>query len=220
MSSVKLNASLVNGLEPKDKDYQVYDAEVPGFFVKVTPRSKKVYYLWYRTRDGRPGKRRLGDHGVITPHQAREMARQLMNAIASGADPARELAEAKAAPTVAESAKRFKEWITTYRKPTTAKEYARIVDCWVIPRWGSMKLAALKLADVEALHQQLKATPYVANRMLAVVSSMLSRAITAGDLPKGSNFCSDIIRWTPTRAGWCRCACTSGPKPPPALSPS
>jgi len=201
MSSVKLNASLVNGLEPRSKDYQVYDAEVPGLLVKVTPKGKKVYYLWYRTRDQIARKIKLGDHGIITPHQARDKARQLLNAIASGADPSRELAEAKTAPTVADSAERFKEYVAAHNKPSTAKEYGRVIDRWIVPKWGSMKLAALRLADVDGLHSQLKTTPYEANRMLAVVSSMLSRAITAKDLPKGSNFCSDIKRYVEHRRG-------------------
>lgn len=201
MPTVKLNAGFINGLLPREKDYTVSDAEVPGFQVKVTPKGKKVYYLWYRTRDQGPRKIKLGNHGIITPHQARERARQLLNAVASGADPSRELAEAKAAPTVAESARRFKEYIAAHNKPSTAKEYGRIIDRWIVPEWGPIKLTSLRIADVEGLHQKLKATRYEANRMLAVVSSMLSRAIKTGDLPKGSNFCPDIKRYTEQKRG-------------------
>lgn len=201
MASQKLNPTFVNSLEPREKDYTVYDTEVPGFHVKVTPRGKKVYYLWYRTRDRRAGKYCLGEHGVLTPHQAREMARKLSAEIRGGADPARKLTEQKAAPTVKEACSRFREWLAAHRKPSTVKEYGRILDKWVIPLWGSMKLHGLSLERIEEQHQKMATTPYEANRLLAVLSSVMGRAMAWKLLPKGGNICADIERYPETSRG-------------------
>lgn len=201
MPSKKLNSTLVNSLQPRDGYYAVFDAEVPGFHVKVTPRGKKVYYLWYRTRDGKAGKYRIGDHGIITPHQAREAARKLSAEIQTGGDPARKLAERKAAPTVAEVCSRFREWLGAHRKASTVKEYGRVLDRWVIPLWGSMKLQDLSLGDIEEQHQKMASTPYEANRLLAVLSSMMGRAVTWKLLPKEGNVCADIERYPEASRG-------------------
>lgn len=201
MPPIKLNPSNVKALASQKKEYAVYDTDVPGFLVKVTPRGKKVFYLWYRTREGRAGKYRLGDFPTMTPHEAREAARRQALAIAGGADPARALAENKAAPTVDELCTRFKEWLAAHRKPSTVKEYGRVIDRHIEPKWGNAKVHALTQAEVEAAHAKRSSTPYEANRILAVLSSMLGKAIDWKLLPKGSNFCEDIERFPEFRRG-------------------
>lgn len=201
MPPQKLTPTFVNGLQPEAKDYSVYDTEVPGFFVKVTPKGKKVYFYWYRTRDGQARKYRLGNHGIVATPKARDMARQAAADVAAGGDPANRLAEQKAAPTVAEACQRFREWLTAHRKPSTAREYARVLERIIEPKWGKLKLQNLARSDVEALHHKLSATPYEANRMLAVLSSMLTKSIGWGLIPKGSNFCPDIERYPETKRG-------------------
>jgi integrase len=52
-----------------------------------------------------------------------------------------------------------------------------MIDKIVRPELGSLRLKAIVRRDVEALHGTLKDTPYQANRVLALLSSMFSLAI-------------------------------------------
>jgi integrase len=107
-----------------------------------------------------------------------------MGRIASGADPAAERQQAKAAearqrnmPTIAELAERFlTEYVQLHDRPRTITEYRRLFERHVIPRLGAIKVPDVTPEDVAALHGALRTTPYVANRVLAVLSKMFNLA--------------------------------------------
>jgi hypothetical protein len=44
----KITKRTVDGLIPSEKDQFLWDTEVKGFGVKVTPKAKRVYVLKYR----------------------------------------------------------------------------------------------------------------------------------------------------------------------------
>ena len=110
----KITKRTVDALKPGSKDLFLWDTELKGFGLKVTPGGNKVYVLQYR-KGGRvraegahasnrwhPTKRvTIGRHGSLTPEQAREKARELSGAVTSGGDPAALVAAEKSAPTVA-----------------------------------------------------------------------------------------------------------------------
>jgi integrase len=52
-----------------------------------------------------------------------------------------------------------------------------MIDRFVRPKLGKLRLKAIGKRDVEALHGSLKATPYMANRVLSLLSKMFSLAI-------------------------------------------
>lgn len=89
--------------DPSGKDIFVWDTEVKGFGLKVTPKGRKVYVLQYRNSEGRSRRCNIGVHGApFTPDQARTRAIELLRDIAAGIDPLDAKAEAKAAMTVKE----------------------------------------------------------------------------------------------------------------------
>ena len=51
--AVRLTKRLVEGGTPEDRDVITWDTEVKGFGLKVTPRGRRVYFLYYRTSAGR-----------------------------------------------------------------------------------------------------------------------------------------------------------------------
>jgi hypothetical protein len=55
-TKLRLTKRAVDGLEPADKDQVFFDAELPGFGVKVTPAGRKC--SWYSTATHRDGKAR------------------------------------------------------------------------------------------------------------------------------------------------------------------
>src|SRR6478736_6036662 len=105
----KITKRAVDALQPGQTDQFLWDTEIKGFGVKVTPAGNRVYVLQYRKGGrGTPTKRvTLGAHGKLTPETAREAAERMAGAIANGADPAAVKAAEKGAPTVSALAARF-----------------------------------------------------------------------------------------------------------------
>lgn len=81
----------------------VWDSEVKGFALRITPAGVKSYILNYRNGEGRERRFTIGKHGSPwTCEQARTRAIELLRDIAAGIDPLDAKAEAKAAMTVKE----------------------------------------------------------------------------------------------------------------------
>jgi hypothetical protein len=48
-----LSKRLVDAAAPRAKEYQIFDGEIPGLALRIQPRGRKVYALFYRTGSGR-----------------------------------------------------------------------------------------------------------------------------------------------------------------------
>jgi Arm domain-containing DNA-binding protein len=88
-----LTPTLISGLKPaaEGQRYQVMDAQVPGFGVRVTDRGHKTFIL--RTRypgNKTPARREIAGCADITLTDAREKARKWRSLVARGIDPAAE----------------------------------------------------------------------------------------------------------------------------------
>src|SRR5262245_6826409 len=67
------------------------------------------------------------------------------------------------------------------KKRTRSVENDRsMINRIILPRIGSKKVAAIQPRDIHLLHVSMKKTPYQANRMLALLSKMLSLAAKWG----------------------------------------
>src|SRR5205823_6395971 len=53
----------------------------------------------------------------------------------------------------------------------------QMLDKIILPRLGKLKVSAVGRRDIELLHNSLKATPYRANRVLALLSTMFRMAM-------------------------------------------
>src|SRR5215813_2174795 len=99
----KLTKRVVDAIEPAAKqDVFAWDGELRGFGLRVKPSGARAYLIQYRNSEGRTRRLVLGQHGVLTPHEARDMARQRLAAVARGEDPSAERRAARAGMAVAE----------------------------------------------------------------------------------------------------------------------
>lgn len=103
MPNVKLTKRAVETRQPGDSDIVLWDTDLTGFACKITPKGRRVYSVYYRTRDGRQRRPTLGTHGAVTCEQARDMARQWLAEAAAGGDPSADRQSQKIAPTVSVS---------------------------------------------------------------------------------------------------------------------
>ena len=61
---MRLTKRSVEAIEPAESDVLVWDADLPGFGVKVTPRGARTYVLQYSRRD-RTRRCTIGRHGDV-----------------------------------------------------------------------------------------------------------------------------------------------------------
>ncbi len=197
---IKLTKRVVEVIEPSEKDIQVMDSELSGFGLRVKPSGMRSYFIRYRNSYGRQRKFTLGVHGKITVDQARTMAREHFAAIARGQDPSASRKDALHAPDMNELLDRYlSDHVQPKRRARTRKEYERLIDRHIRPRLGRLKVRAVVRNDIDRLHQNLKATHYQANRMLAVLSKLFSLAEVWGMRDGHTNPCHGIERFKEAR---------------------
>jgi hypothetical protein len=103
IAMAKLTKRLVDAIEPdSNRDVFAWDGELRGFGLRVKPSGTRTYLIQYRNSEGRSRRLVLGQHGALTPQQARDIARQKLAAVARGEDPSAERHAARASMTVAE----------------------------------------------------------------------------------------------------------------------
>jgi integrase len=199
MPTVKLTKSRIEGVPAGDRDVILWDTEAKGFGCKITPTGRRVYLVKYRVGGGRQGRVRkpmIGSHGEITVDQARKTAREWLAEARKGNDPGGDRQAARNAPTVAALADRYMaEHAEPHKKPSSVKSDRRLIEANIKPRLGGVKAAAVQRSDVTSLHHAMRATPYEANRTVALLSKMFSLAEVWGLRPDGSNPCRHVKRF-------------------------
>ena len=98
MTKRRITKRAVDAAEPNGADSYLWDDQLSGFGLKVTPAGNKTYLIQYRLggRLGRTRRVTVGRHGVLTADQARAEAKKLLGDVAAGRDPADGRARAKA----------------------------------------------------------------------------------------------------------------------------
>ena len=191
MASQRITKRVVDGLKTREAEYAVWDAQMPGFGVRVRPTGAKSYVVVYRAGSGRGAPVRrytIAGVGKITPENARNRAKAILGRVAQGNDPAGERANERGTPTIMELAERFlTEHVDTKRKPKTAAFYRHILSKIVMPELGTSKADNVSRTQIAKLHAKLRRTPIHANRVLAVVGSMYAFAGRIGVVPEGMN---------------------------------
>jgi integrase len=165
---------------PKTGKEITLDDEVTGFGVRITAAGARSYVLRYTTRAGRERTFTIGDATVWKTTDARAKARDLRRAIENGGDPLADIEDERAAPTVADLIKRFREEHLPRKRESTRADYERMLRLHIGPHFGQhTKAADVRFEDVDALHRKITkaGSTYAANRCIAVLSKMFSLAV-------------------------------------------
>ena len=198
MSQGRITKRAVDAAKPRKADTYLWDRELPGFGLKVTPAGRKVYLVQYRL-GGRKGHTRrvtIGQHGQITPTFARDEAKRLLGTIATGRDPANERDKAKAERSLAVVLDQFMaEHVRPKLKATTAESYQRVARLYVLPLLGRHSIGDVNRSEIARLHHEMRAKPYQANSTLAMLSKFFGWAEKHGLRPDGSNPCRHVEKY-------------------------
>src|SRR5262245_4242374 len=165
MAIAKITKRTVDAAKPRSADSYLWDKELHGFGLKVTPAGSKVYLVQYQLggRKGRTRRVTIGRHGEVTPTFARTEAKRLLGEIATGRDPAVGREKAKASKALGVLLDQFiAERVRPKLRASTAREYSRIIRRYIVPRLGRRSIGELTRQEVAKLHHELASTPYQA----------------------------------------------------------
>jgi integrase len=178
----------------------LWDDTLPGFGVRIYPSGKRVYVFQYRTKDRRPRRATIGQHGPLTAEKAREIAHGMYHEVRKGGDPAGDIYAARRALTMAELCDRYLAEHAIPRKKSRSVDLDRnLINRFVRPRLGNLKVQHVGRQDVGKLHRSLTRTPYQANHVLILLSKMMNLAERWGLRPDGSNPCRHVDRFPQRR---------------------
>lgn len=160
MATGKITNRSVAAAAPGERDTYLWDADLPGFGLKVTPAGRKVYLVQYRNggRRGRTRRVTIGKHGSPwTPDGARKVAKRILGRVAAGEDPAEERSEARRDLSITELCDLYlREGVATKKPSTLAVDRGRI-ERHIKPLLGRRRLLALTRGEIERFMQDVAA---------------------------------------------------------------
>ena len=163
----KLTKRTSDALKPDPRrDTFLWDGELRGFGVRVKPSGTKTFMIQYRNLEGRTRRCVIGQYGVLTVEQARDMAQKKLAAVIDGADPSAERHAIRQGFTVSALC----DWYLTEaeagrligrnRRPIKASSLSgdrSRIALHIKPLIGNRVVSQLKLADIERLQGDIAA---------------------------------------------------------------
>lgn len=181
----KITKRIVDAAGPREKDYVIWDDELPGFGLRVFTSGKRSYVIQYRAA-GRSRRYTIGLHGIWTPETARQEAKIQLGRVAGGDNPAEDRHLDHKAITV-------KELCTLYvsdlgaglilgkggrpKKPTTVGTDTGRINRHIIPLIGTRRVKDLTKADINKVLKDIMAGK---TRASVKTSKLRGRAIVRG----------------------------------------
>lgn len=178
MAKMKLTIRSINDIEPGERDVIVWDSEIPGFGLKVTPRGKRSFLLFYRTSDHTQRKPVIGSYPAIKPEIARGIAQDWLAQVRAGGDPSAERKAGRAGRGQDTVAQMVAEYLNAKSDKRSIGEVERIFRKDILPSIGSMNVESVKRSDITQLLEKIrKRAPVVARQARAHLSSFYTWAM-------------------------------------------
>jgi integrase len=192
--SVKITDKVIKSLTPPEHGNRItYDSVLPGFGVRITAAGVISFILNYHIH-GRERRFTIGQYEVWTLLAARNKALELRKKVSEGIDPLADRQEQRKAPTVADLCDRFlDEYASAHKRPHSIRDDRQMITSTIQPKLGTLQVSAVGREDIEKLHTAMKGTPYLANRVIALLSKMFNLAV--GWKLRGDNPAKGIPRF-------------------------
>ena len=176
----------------KGKRRYVYDEKESGLLLQITGAGRKTFQL-YKKHQGCPVRVTIGTFPDFTVEQARKRAREIKVELAHGGNPNDTTRARRQEMTFADLFAVYLERHAKVRKRTWQEDEVYFKKH--LSDLGKKRLSQVTRTDVGAIHARIgKDRPTHANRVLALISSILGRGIEYG-LYEGLNPCQGIRRF-------------------------
>ena len=184
----KITKSSVDSIDPTDRDQFIWDTELPGFGLKVTPSGVRSYVFQYSVNN-RTRRITIGRHGVTkTADEARREAIKMKGRVADRKDPAEERTQERLAPTLEELAVRYlEEHASVKKKKLSAQSDERNLRNHILPELGRMRVVDIDRSHVAKFHYGMRSKPGAANRCVSLLSKIFNLAEIWGVRTDGTN---------------------------------
>jgi integrase len=182
----------------------VFDTEQDGLYVRLSPAGSRVFYLRYWSRTLRKARRiRLGAFPDLSVKQARALARKHAGEVASDSDPLttrdakREAVlqaqrDAAAALTIDGLMAMYLAHAAGRIRPSTAGLYRTLHRVHITEPLGALRVDAVTVSDVAALHRRMIETKTAANQVRRLLSTLYRFAEKQHLVPRGTNPAADV----------------------------
>lgn len=192
MPTGKITKRAIDSLSPDAKVLFLWDEELRGFGLKLTPNGAKSYVVQYRL-GGREAKTRrftIGTHGSPwTPEQARTEAKRLLTMVGQGTDPqaaAQERRRVAVDLALKSYVERFLEEYgeQNWRKDTLSGAAGNLRR-YLVPVLGDKPLPSIKRSDITAVLDAIPPSkPALRRGVFANVRKLFSWAVERGDIER------------------------------------
>lgn len=191
MPVATLTARGIEALSAKTSRVDVWDTEVKGLHLRVSPNGDRVFAVWYRVHQ-QPHRLTIGHWPAMTLKAARLRALEVLADAGKGIDG---VATKKAAAADEQQrklrgdsfqalAEKCLEAIRPLIRDRTAYEYGRILEANVFPRIGRIPPDAVTKGDIRELLRAVEKQGRIAsNRTLAVVRRVFNWAASQDLVP-------------------------------------
>ncbi len=158
MKAMKLTKSLIDAQLPAEREYFVWDSDLKGFALRVSPNGLKSFFAQYRVGGGRSGQTRryaIGRFGALTLEEARREAKALLGAVALGRDPSGERSSLRQDITMSQLIDQYDAEGTAHLKPREKKQRLARLRHHVRPLLGTRRANTVRVADIEQMMRDI-----------------------------------------------------------------
>ena len=190
MANRSLSEARVRALKLRRSAFDIRDAKLRGFGVRVLPSGARRYFIHIQHR-GEQFWKLVGDANAIGVDEARLRAASILDAIRRESD-----APAESHDTLFEAVagRVFERYARVWK---TGTHYVN--RCYlrrqILPWFAGRQVSDITRQDVERWFASLRATPAAADRSMPILSVILRDAELFGYRPEGSNPCRGIKRY-------------------------
>lgn len=171
--------NLIVKLKPTGKQYDVRDAKLVGFLIRVNPTGKMSYVCEYKR-----GKRiNLGKVGILTPAQARDKAKEILGDATKGIYPGKKTSE-DVINFKDFIRKEYGPWFRTNRK--SSKQTMFGLEQHFIKNFGDLSLLEFTPLLIDKWRSKMleaNKKAATANRYIDSLKAALSKAVEWGFIP-------------------------------------
>ncbi|MFN5039599.1 MAG: tyrosine-type recombinase/integrase [Bradyrhizobium sp.] len=162
---VKITKRVVEAADAREKDYLIWDDELPGFGLRVFSSGKRSYVIQYRT-SGRSRRYTIGLHGAWAPETARREAKVQLGRVAGGDDPVEDRQLDHKAITVRELCTRYLVDLQAGlilgkggrpKKASTITTDTGRIERHIIPLLGTRRVKDLTKTDINKVLKDIMA---------------------------------------------------------------
>ena len=203
----RISRKTVDAAVAAERDFILWDRDLKGFGLRVTPNGNKSYVVQYRMggRGFNSKRRTIGrDGSPWNPTTARAEAERLLHLVGLGHDPALQDQERQRAQLHARFDQFVEHFLELHGKrnwaPRTYSTHKSNVDRWLLPVLGKKEVTAITRRDItDVLDRIPSGRPALPRNVFVLMRTIFNWAIDRGELEKSPMLGMKVPRSAPER---------------------